>query len=62
MDRPRGRTINIITLGQSLVGKTAILNRYIYGTFAYSSMQTVGVEMLEKYVGNDKLRIWDTSG
>ena len=56
----------IIVLGDSGVGKTNIIYRYIKDTFNTYSKATVGVEYLVKTfrVNNDiiKLEIWDTAG
>ena len=56
----------IIVLGDSGVGKTNIIYRYIKDTFNTNSKATVGVEYLVKTfrVNNDiiKLEIWDTAG
>jgi GTPase SAR1 family protein len=44
----KGRVINIITLGNTNVGKTSVLYRYTGGTFVESVKATVGVERYEK--------------
>ena len=56
----------IILIGDSGVGKTNILSRYISNEFSFSTKSTVGVEFGSKIIKkNDKLikiQIWDTAG
>ena len=56
----------LILIGDSGVGKTNILNRYINNEFSLASQSTVGVEFGSKIIKkNDKsikLQIWDTAG
>ena len=56
----------LVLIGDSGVGKTNILSRYINNEFSYSSKSTVGVEFGSKIIKtNDKLikiQIWDTAG
>jgi small GTP-binding protein len=57
----------VVVLGSSGVGKTAIVQRLIEGTFASSLQSTVGVEFkswpYRTPAGEDvKLNIWDTAG
>ena len=56
----------LVLIGDSGVGKTNILSRYIKNEFSYSSKSTVGVEFGSKIIKtNDKLikiQIWDTAG
>ena len=58
--------IKIVLIGDSGVGKTNILSRYISNKFNLNSTSTVGVEFQSKIVKiNDKkikIQIWDTSG
>ena len=58
--------IKLIVLGDSGVGKTNIINRYVKDTFIANTRATVGVEFFIKTfrVNNDviKLEIWDTAG
>ena len=56
----------IILVGDSGVGKTNILTRYINNEFSFSTQSTVGVEFSGKMIKKDgkaiKLQIWDTAG
>ena len=56
----------IILIGDSGVGKSNILSRYINDTFSDSSKSTVGVELGCKIVEINgtkvKIQIWDTAG
>ena len=58
--------LKLIILGDSGVGKTNIIQRYISDTFNAETRATVGVEFFVKNyrVNNDiiKLEIWDTAG
>ncbi len=58
--------LKLIVIGDSGVGKTNIIRRYISNTFSDDSKATVGVEFFTKpfRVNNDivKLEIWDTAG
>ena len=56
----------IILIGDTSVGKTNILSRYINDKFLETSKSTVGVELATKveYYNNKKIKIqiWDTAG
>ncbi len=56
----------IIIIGDSGVGKSNILNRYLRNEFKQDSKSTVGVEFGSKQLKvcgtNIKLQIWDTAG
>ena len=56
----------IILIGDSGVGKTNILTRYVNNEFSFSTQSTVGVEFSGKTIKKDgktiKLQIWDTAG
>ena len=56
----------LILIGDSGVGKTNILGRYIKDEFSNSSKPTVGVEFYSKPItfnnNKIKLQIWDTAG
>jgi len=59
-------SIKIITLGDSGVGKTCIMQRYCQDTFTESTLTTVGAEYHSKTINvNNKsvnLQVWDTAG
>ena len=58
--------LKIIFLGDILVGKTALLHRYVKGSYNPNITSTVGGDTLQKgiYVGGKKvlLTLQDTSG
>ena len=58
--------LKLIVIGDSGVGKTNIIKRYISNTFTIDTKSTVGVEFFTKTfkINEDilKLEIWDTAG
>ena len=55
----------IIFVGNSYVGKTAIVNKYTTGTFDEHTSATVGIDFKTKCFDSTnkiKLHIWDTAG
>ena len=58
--------LKLIVVGDTGVGKTNLIRRYISDTFSANTKATVGVELFTKTfrVNNDivKLEIWDTAG
>ena len=58
--------LKILILGDSGVGKTSILIKYINNKFDESHIATIGVDYMDKTIKykniNVKLQIWDTSG
>ena len=58
--------LKVILLGDAGVGKTNIINRYIYGNFDTSSTPTLGSAFGEKKINKEGtiylLKIWDTAG
>ena len=58
--------LKILILGDSGVGKTSILLKYINNKFDESHIATIGVDYMDKTIKykniNVKLQIWDTSG
>lgn len=61
-----GIIAKVVLLGDSGVGKTSILNRYIQNSYAENQQQTVGAnfqQKVEEYQGTKiTLSIWDTAG
>ena len=59
-------TFKILTIGNSGVGKTSILKRYVEGKFPKHHLTTIGIDYLSKdltiYGKKTKLRVWDTAG
>ena len=60
------REVKTIILGNTGVGKTCIINRFINNKFDPNSISSIGSKSLEKIITKDdttfKLIIWDTSG
>jgi small GTP-binding protein len=60
------RILKFIVIGNSGVGKTAILKRLVDNTFTSESQSTIGVEFLATTFEVDgksvKLQLWDTAG
>lgn len=61
-----GNQFKVVLLGDVAVGKTSLLNRYIYSTFSEVYMASIGMDFLSKNVTvggvTIKLRVWDTAG
>ncbi len=61
-----GKGVKIILLGESGVGKTSIINRYLNDEFASDSLSTLGSYTSKKEITKNKtkylLDVWDTSG
>ena len=59
-------TFKILTIGESGVGKTCILRRFVENKFLKSHLATIGIDFRTKVIrvsGKDiKLKIWDTAG
>ena len=59
-------TFKILTLGESGVGKTAILRRYVENKFEKHHLATIGIDYQSKTIKINnkeiKLKIWDTAG
>jgi Ras-related protein Rab-6A len=56
----------VVLLGESSVGKTCILNQYVYGSVSPEQQATVGVDFFAKTIkkptGVVRIQIWDTAG
>lgn len=61
-----GLYIKVIVLGDSGVGKTCLINRYIGGFYRDSFTSTIGVDFKIKSLDREdtkvNLQIWDTAG
>ena len=59
-------TISIIMIGDTSVGKSTLMKKFISGQFSDSLAPTLGVELYKKEVTIDEkqylYRIWDTCG
>lgn len=58
--------IKLLILGDSGVGKTCLLLRYVNDMYSPSFMTTIGIDFKTKYMNYNgqciKLQIWDTAG
>ena len=58
--------IKIMIIGESLVGKTALITRYTSNIFSGTYLTTVGIDFQTKFLNiNDKtikVELWDTAG
>ena len=65
-DEDEGEKIKITFIGDEMVGKTSIINRFIKGRFEEDYISTVGLDFYKKHVSikNTKLNLllYDTSG
>ena len=56
----------LVFLGDIYVGKTSLINRFMYDTFDTNYQATIGIDFLSKnmYLGdrNIRLQLWDTAG
>ena len=61
-----GVTFKILTIGESGVGKTCILRRFVENKFLKNHLATIGIDFKTKTltINNQeiKLKIWDTAG
>lgn len=64
--RSKKRLLKIIVLGDSGVGKTSLMNRFVNDKFSTSYKATIGADFLTKEIETDdcqiNLQIWDTAG
>jgi len=62
----QGNQFKVVLLGDVAVGKTSLLNRYVYTTFSDTYQASIGMDFLSKTVTvggqSIKLRVWDTAG
>lgn len=67
MDPLRRRTLlKVIVLGDSGVGKTSLMNQYVYKKFSQQYKATIGADFVTKELQIDDklvtLQVWDTAG
>ncbi|XP_072533216.1 ras-related protein Rab-33B isoform X2 [Salminus brasiliensis] len=64
MDSLSCRTVKVIVLGDSGVGKTCLTHRFCTGNFPSKTEATIGVDFRERVVEveGEKLKLWDTAG
>ena len=64
MDDPEH--FKIIIIGDTSVGKTSLMRRYIEGIYNEKTLSTIGIELFKKEVSiqnkNYVMKIWDTCG
>ena len=64
MDDPE--YFKIIIIGDTSVGKTSLMRRYIEGIYNEKTLSTIGIELFKKEVSiknkNYVMKIWDTCG
>jgi hypothetical protein len=53
--------LKVILMGNSYVGKTSILNKYVRNVFVESSKPTIGVDFANKAITKDDLKSRSTS-
>lgn len=63
----QSNTFNVMMLGDSGVGKTAIIRRFVDEAFNFNMMETIGIEFQRKVLEMEDgstadLQIWDTAG
>jgi small GTP-binding protein len=60
------RTIKVVFVGETRVGKSSILRRFVDGTFDEAEMSTIGTAFSTKVIptssGTILLQLWDTAG
>ena len=66
MEPDKKYILKVILLGDSSVGKTSLLNKYIKNEFSLQYKSTIGADFLTKQTQRDNdiinLQIWDTAG
>ena len=68
MEGDKIESIKVVLIGESGVGKTSLISRYVNNTFDEGELTTVGATYAGKvvefpeYNKNIKLEIWDTAG
>ena len=60
------RSLKVVLVGDTKVGKSCILSRFVQGTFDREMPATIGAAFLTKVIttsnGNVRLQLWDTAG
>ncbi|OHT14400.1 small GTP-binding protein [Tritrichomonas foetus] len=60
------RSLKVVLVGDTKVGKSCILSRFVQGTFDRNSPATIGAAFLTKVIttpnGPVRLQLWDTAG
>lgn len=61
------REVKVVVLGETNVGKSSMVLRFVTGNFRESSVATIGASFLSKVIMLDhkhtiKYQLWDTAG
>ena len=62
------KTYKVVLLGDTGVGKSSIVQRYVYGSFKHDSQPTIGASFMSKTLEiaeegiHVRFQIWDTAG
>nr|KJB49117.1 hypothetical protein B456_008G101600 [Gossypium raimondii] len=66
VSKKRRTLLKVIVLGDSGVGKTSLMNQYVYNKFNQQYKATIGADFVTKELQIDDklvtLQIWDTAG
>ena len=66
VSRQKKNTLKIVVIGDSAVGKTCLMQRYMTGGFSTEHRATVGADFLSTKLTRDEntytLQVWDTAG
>ena len=65
-NHPYDQKIKIMVIGESLVGKTALITKITKNTFGGAYLTTVGIDFQDKFLNINgkeiKIELWDTAG
>ena len=65
-NHPYDQKIKIMVIGDTLVGKTALITKYTKNTFGGAYLTTVGIDFQDKFLNINgkeiKIELWDTAG
>ena len=65
-NHPYDQKIKIMVIGESLVGKTALITKYTKNKFGGAYLTTVGIDFQDKFLNINgkeiKIELWDTAG
>ncbi|PSS36733.1 Ras-related protein like [Actinidia chinensis var. chinensis] len=62
MFMPNRTLLKVIVLGDCGVGKTSLMNQYVYKRFSKQYKATIGADFITKELEIDGKQIWDTAG
>ena len=65
-NHPYDQKIKIMVIGDTLVGKTALITKYTKNTFGGAYLTTAGIDFQDKFLNINgkeiKIELWDTAG